>query len=267
MSARFLLEQFPEEITSDDDTVLLPILSIEQHGPHLLLGCDGYGALALVQELSALTGALALPPIPYCWEGCTNAFAGGIGVREGVFLQYLRSVVVGLWRDGFRHIIIVNTHGGNFYALHNLPQQLLAEDGIPLLTFYGMGPAREAHEEMEQAGGEAGSLVGSLRLLGREDLVAKVEETNRQALAEFGGSVQVHLDPPAALSSQRLGNVGHDYSHECQHVQPNDRLDPARAAAAKQKAVPHLAETVQAYREYVAHLIAEGTVTPGESRR
>jgi creatinine amidohydrolase len=265
MSATYLLDLLPGEVEAavrdGNDTVLLPILSIEQHGPHLLLGTDGYGSLALAQELSAATGALALPPIPFCWEGCTNVFPGGIGVREEEFLAYLRSVVKGLWRGGFRHIVILNTHGGNYYAMRLFPQQMLAEEGIPVLTIYGLGPSREAHELLEAAGGEAGALTGSLRLLGREDLVAKAEETNRKAVAEFGDDPKVLLDPPAAREARHLGNVGHDYSHECFHVQPNSRLDTARATEAMKLAAESMVAIVQDYRAYVDRLLTEGAVT------
>jgi len=261
MSARALLDMLPGEVEAEvrtgADVVLLPILSIEQHGPHLLLGTDGYVALALVQEISAATGALALPPIPFCWEGCTNVFAGGIGVREEAFLAYLRSVVKGLWQSGFRRVVIVNTHGGNFYAMRAFPDMMLREEGIPVLTVYGLGRNPEAYRAANEAGGEAALLTGSLRLLGREDLVAKVEETNRRAVAEFGDNPTVLLDPPSARESRRLGNVGHDYSHECFHVQPNSRLNTEAGAAAIRLAAAGMVTVVQEYAAYVGRFLAE----------
>ena len=264
MSARYLLDMLPSEVEAEfangNDLALLPILSIEQHGPHLVLGTDGYGALALAQELSAMTGGLALPAVPFCWEGCTNAFAGGVGVREGVFIQYLRSVVKGLWRAGFRRIVILNTHGGNFYAMRDFPNEVLKEDGVPVLTVYGLGPSREANRMLEEAGGEAAAAAGALRLLGRDDLVAKLLDTNRKAVAEFGDSPHVQLEPPSARASRRLGNVGHDYSHECLHVQPREHLDPEKGAAALVKAAEGIVPLLEDYRAYVLRLLKSGEV-------
>jgi creatinine amidohydrolase/Fe(II)-dependent formamide hydrolase-like protein len=264
MSAPYLLDLFPSEVEAEfakgNDLALLPILSIEQHGPHLVLGTDGYGALAIAQELGKITGGLVLPPVPFCWEGCTNAFAGGVGVREGVFVQYLRSVVKGLWRSGFRRIVILNTHGGNFYAMHDFPNEVLKEDGVPVLTVYGLGPSREANELLDRAGGEAAAAAGALRLLGREDLVEKLLDTNRKAVAEFGDKLRVQLEPPSARAARRLGNVGHDYSHECLHVQPEAHLDPEMGAASLRKAAEEIAPLLEDYRAYVQRLLAAGEV-------
>jgi len=64
-----------------------PSARIEQHGPHLFLGTDGFSAQALAQEIGSLTGGAVLPPVPFSWVGCTNVFSGGIGVRESIFIE------------------------------------------------------------------------------------------------------------------------------------------------------------------------------------
>ena len=125
MNANDLLEMFPGEIESrlqaGNDIAILPIGSLEQHGPHLLLATDSFCAQALAQEIGNCSGGTVLPPIPYSWVGCTNVFAGGIGVRESVFIDYLRAVVKRLWQSGFRRILVVNSHGGNSCALRVFP--------------------------------------------------------------------------------------------------------------------------------------------------
>jgi len=258
MSAKRLLDMLPGEVEAElaagNDIAILPILSIEQHGPHLLLGTDGFGAEALAQELSKLTGALVLPPVPFSWVGCTNVFAGGVGVRESVFISYLREVVRALWRAGFRRIVVWNTHGGNFYAMRTFPHEAFREDGIPVLTVYGFSDCRQAAEMLEQAGGEAAALSGALLLLGRGDLVEKVKDTTRKAVAEFGDRPRVELEPRAARESRRLGAVGHDYSHECLHVQPDSRLDPGRGAEALKQVAQHVAGVLEDFRAYVNRL-------------
>jgi creatinine amidohydrolase/Fe(II)-dependent formamide hydrolase-like protein len=262
MSAGYLVEMLPgeveERLKEGKDIAILPIYSLEQHGPHLLLGTDGYGAEGLAQELGRISGGAVLPPIPFCWEGCTNVFAGGIGVRESVFVRYLKSAVKGLWQSGFRRIVVINTHGGNFYAMRTFPHELLKEERVPVLTVYGLSDCREAHKLLREAGGEAAALTGALLLLGRKELVAKVQETNRKAVAEFGDGPKVELDPPAARESRKLGNVGHDYSHECFHVQPSSRLDPEKGAQAMRKVAEHIAALLDDYGVHVRRLVEEG---------
>ncbi len=247
MTANSLLDLFPDEVAArlptGQDIAILPIGSIEQHGPHLLLGTDGFWAEALAREIGRLSGGTVLPPVPFSWVGCTNVFPGGIGVREAEFIAYLRAVIQGLWQSGFRRLVIVNGHGGNFYALRAFPHELWQEHRLPVLCIYGSAGCREAEEGVAQAGGGEGTwLAGALRLLGREDLVAALQETTRQAVAEFGDRPQVRLEPTSAREARRLGVVGHDYSHECLHVAPDARLDPDAGA----RAITTVAERVAA---------------------
>ena len=266
MSASRLLEMFPSDVEaalqSGNDLAIVPIYSIEQHGPHLLLGTDSYGDEAMVQELGRITGGMVLPAIPFSWVGCTNAFSGGIGVREAEFIRYLRAVVRGLWRAGFRRIVIWNGHGGNYYAMQTFPHEVFREDGIPVLTVYGLSDYPGAWKEAYEAGGEAALLAGALRMLGREDLVQKIIETNRKAIAEFGDRPKVQLEPPAARESRKLGVAGHDYSHECLHVQPDSNLDPDKGAEVIKKVAGHVAGILEDFGKYVRRLIEEGKVKP-----
>jgi creatinine amidohydrolase/Fe(II)-dependent formamide hydrolase-like protein len=266
MSANKLIEMLPGEVESalqsGNDIAIVPIYSIEQHGPHLLLGTDSYGDEALAQELGRITGGMVLPAIPFSWVGCTNAFSGGVGVRETEFVAYLRAVVRGLWRAGFHRILIWNGHGGNYYAMQTFPHEVFREDGIPVMTVYGLANYPGGWEEANQAGGEAALLAGGLRMLGREDLVEKIIETNRKAVAEFGDRPEVALEPRAARESRKLGAVGHDYSHECLHVQPDSNLDPDKGEEVMRKVAQHVAAMLDDFRSYVDRLIAEGKVKP-----
>lgn len=259
MNASELLEMLPGEIETNlqagNDIAILPIGSLEQHGPHLLLGTDGFYAQAVAQEIGKCSGGVVFPPVPFSWVGCTNVFAGGIGVRESLFLDYLRAVVKRLWKSGFRRIVVVNGHGGNFYALRSFPHDLFKEEGIPVLCVYGDAGSQEAKDILRQAGGgEHSGLAGALRLLGREDLVAEVEESTRRAVAEFGDRPQVELEPKSARESRSLGVVGHDYSHECLHVQPDSRINAEAGAEAIRKVAEHVAKAFDDFRSYVESL-------------
>jgi len=266
MSANILLEMLPSDVEaalqSGNDIAILPIYSIEQHGPHLLLGTDSYGDEALVQELGRITGGTVLPAVPFSWVGCTNAFSGGVGVREAEFIKYLRAVVRGLWRAGFRRIVIWNGHGGNYYAMQTFPHEAFREDGVPVLTVYGLAHLPHGWDMANEAGGEAALLAGALRMLGREDLVQKIIEANREAIAEFGDRPKVELEPRAARDSRKLGVVGHDYSHECLHVQPDSRLDPDKGAEVIRKVAAHVAGILDDFGTYVKRLIEEGRAKP-----
>lgn len=263
MSVNDLLEMLPGEVETlrngGNDIAILPVGSLEQHGPHLPLWTDGFWAEALTQEIGKLSGGTVLPPVPFSWVGCTNVFSGGIGVRQALFVKYLRDVVKGLWKSGFRRILIINGHGGNFYALRSFPHDLFKEEGIPVLCIYGEANCPEAQAIFERTGGgEATGVTGALRLLGREDLVAEIEENTRRGIAEFGDRPPVRLEPAAARESRRLGVVGHDYSHECLHAQPDSRLDPEAGAEGIRKAAEYVVQALESFRVYVDGLKSQG---------
>ncbi len=259
----FLFDAFPAEMEArETDIAILPIGSLEQHGPHLPLGTDGYAAEALAQEVGRLTGGMVLPAIPFSWVGCTNAFSGGIGVREEVFLNYLRAVVKTLWQTGFRRILVLNMHGGNFYAMRRFPNDLFREERIPVLCTFGEANSPEAHEIFARVGdGEGTPLTGALILLGKDELLAEVTRNTHRAIAEFGDNPAVRLEPASGRDARRLGVVGHDYSHECLHVQPDSRFNPEAGAEGLRRAAGHIAAVMNDFRDYVQQLEKAGHLT------
>jgi hypothetical protein len=86
--------------------------------------------------------------------------------------------------------------------------------------------------------------------LGREDLVAEIQENTRRAVAEFGDRPSVQLEPNSARESRALGVVGHDYSHECLHVQPDSRINPEAGAEAIREVGEHVANVLAEFRSY-----------------
>jgi creatinine amidohydrolase len=101
--------------------VLLPVASIEQHGPHLPVGVDTIlceGVCKVAAE--AIAGELPIVVAPTLWCGMAEhhmsyggTFTLDIPTYRAVLLCLLKSVE----RHGFRRVLIVNGHGGNIAAL------------------------------------------------------------------------------------------------------------------------------------------------------
>ncbi|WP_150462739.1 mycofactocin biosynthesis peptidyl-dipeptidase MftE [Nesterenkonia ebinurensis] len=105
------------ELTGRPVTVLLPLGSTEQHGPHLPLDTDTVIAAAVAQALAEnLTNkkydAAVAPPLPYGSSGEHQQFPGTISIGqaalETVLVEYGRSALE--WAS---QLIIINGHGGN----------------------------------------------------------------------------------------------------------------------------------------------------------
>lgn len=123
-----------ESYFSSNDLAILPVGSTEQHGPQNPLGTDHMIAYALALEAGRRTGALVLPPIPYGVSVHHSHFPGTIWVREEVFKEYVRDVILSLAEHGVRKVVVVNGHGGNLNALLSLARELRRE-GILVVIY------------------------------------------------------------------------------------------------------------------------------------
>ena len=102
-------------VASGMSCVLLPVGSVEPHGPHLPLGTDSYiseGACRAAVPLLAERGVIALvaPTMPYGVTNFAAGFAGALSVDGPVLTAMLVSIVRALRGQGFTHICVVNNH-------------------------------------------------------------------------------------------------------------------------------------------------------------
>ncbi|MGD9961016.1 mycofactocin biosynthesis peptidyl-dipeptidase MftE [Nocardioides sp.] len=108
--------------------VLVPVGSLEQHGPHLPLDTDTVIAQAVTDEVAArLPGdVLVAPALSYGSSGEHQHFAGTSSIGS----ETLRLVIVELvrsMRTWAGRVLFINAHGGNLTALQGGVLQLLDE--------------------------------------------------------------------------------------------------------------------------------------------
>jgi mycofactocin precursor peptide peptidase len=108
-------------------TVLVPLGSVEQHGPHLPLDTDTRIAVAVARRVAAsLPGVVVAPAIAYGASGEHQGFAGTLSIGQ----EALVHVVVELARSAgpeVARVVLVNGHGGNLEALRRAVELLRSE--------------------------------------------------------------------------------------------------------------------------------------------
>lgn len=117
--------------------VILPIASIEQHGPHLPTMTD----TRLGQEVAWRAARKAAPRrevvvTPVMWAGLSEhhmPFGGTLTLSHASFRAVLRDLIDAIARQGFRDILISNSHGGNIIAMQQVIDELSPQSAATLV--------------------------------------------------------------------------------------------------------------------------------------
>ncbi|MEM7345521.1 MAG: creatininase family protein, partial [Chloroflexota bacterium] len=127
-----------KEYLEENDTVIVPVASIEQHGPHLPLKTDTVTAEEVSRRVSELIGVLYTPCI---WTGYSpqhmHEASGGRGtitVRPETLLNLMYDVGRSLIHHGFNRILFINGHGSNIKVVDPVLRKLRYDTGA-LISF------------------------------------------------------------------------------------------------------------------------------------
>ncbi len=109
---------FKEIVPGKVDTVLLPTGTLEPHGV-INNGADITAPVAMARAIAADVNAMIAPVIPYGITGSMDAYPGAFSISEAAYRAYVRDVMLGLVRCGFKTIVVLNGHGGPQTAVLN----------------------------------------------------------------------------------------------------------------------------------------------------
>lgn len=110
--------EFKEVVPGKVDTVLVPTGTLEPHGV-INNGADITAPVALSRDIARKVNAMVAPVIPYGITGSMDAFPGAFSISETAYRAYVKDVLTGLAKTGFRTIVVVNGHGGPQTAVLN----------------------------------------------------------------------------------------------------------------------------------------------------
>lgn len=125
-------------------TLLVPLGSTEQHGPHLPLDTDTRIAQAVAEGLASThPDVIVAPALPFGASGEHAGFAGTISIGTDALHLVLVELVRSLGPE-FGRTVFVNGHGGNIVGLRNAVNQLTAE-GHCCAAWWPRIPDGDAH--------------------------------------------------------------------------------------------------------------------------
>jgi creatinine amidohydrolase len=239
---RLRAEQLREK-ARQDAIVILPIASLEQHGPHLPVEVDSVLGETVAQRTAAMVDARGQPVLvlPVLWTGLSEhhmSFGGTVTLDNATFAALVEGVVRSVLRHGFRRIVLLNAHGGNENALRTIADDLTPKLRVPIVQFtYWYAAAVAIAKILETQGGlqHACEAETAMMMAVRPDLVA----TDRIPLAKanttpdltdiVGGGVYMWRSIGSRSGSGVIGNP------EAASAEKGERLFAAIATALADK--------------------------------
>ncbi len=149
--------EFRDVVPSKIKTVLLPTGTLEPHGV-INNGADNTAPAAMAQQIALRTNALIAPTLPYGITGSMADYPGAFQITESAYRPFVKQILEGLAKNGFRNIIILNGHGGGQTAvLQSVAAEVSAERHVRTLVINWWSFASEETKEVfGEDGGHAG---------------------------------------------------------------------------------------------------------------
>lgn len=173
-----------EEASKKGLVAILPVGSIEIHGPHMPVGTDSITVYNIAKLAAEKEESVVLPPFYYTYVPENKHFPGTVSLTAKTLLSLLEEVCDEVSRNGFKKILIVNGHGGNTQILKVFLREILNKKKDYVL--YGMieplFPLRDLISQLSEGRrvGHACELETSIGLYLFGDLI-KMENVQHEA--------------------------------------------------------------------------------------
>ena len=191
----------------EKDVVMIPIASLEQHGPHLPLLTDTIQAEQIARRAAQRAQVLYTPTV---WMGYSPQHmyepgqgTGTITIRPNLLLELWYDVGRSLIHHGFNKLVFVNNHGSNAKIIEPLLRRLRYDTGalVTMSRLYGERYLALIDDVMENPPEETPGWHSSE--LETSQVMAHDESLVRMDRAVVAGPDAARLDPGLVRQARR----------------------------------------------------------------
>ncbi len=130
--------EYERRLREEAPVVMLPVGSLEQHGPHLPMHCDSLIPTAICEGAAVRVGGLVAPTISYGYKsqpksGGGNHFPGTTSLDGQTLIFVVRDVIKEFARHGVKKLALIDGHyENNMFLVEGIDLALreLRRDGI-----------------------------------------------------------------------------------------------------------------------------------------
>jgi creatinine amidohydrolase/Fe(II)-dependent formamide hydrolase-like protein len=149
------------ELLSRRPTLIVPVGTTEQHGPHLPLGCDTIVVERLSDDLSAAFTVLRAPTVEYGVHAISRPFPGGAALRHRTLHRVMNELIES-WEEGagVREFVILTAQASDAH-LEALSTIRTEQATVQVVDIFGLdfGPLLDQPGAPVQGGELDSSLV------------------------------------------------------------------------------------------------------------
>ena len=151
--------------------VVLPMGSVEQHGPHLPTGTDFYAATAIALAVAEHIDALVAPLCPLGVTPMHMPYPGTVSLRPQTLQAVVADIASSLASHGCREFVILNWHEGNIPSLALAAEDLHRDLGLAVVVVQACYVAEERYGPVAGGLTHGGKIEAWSVLSCRPDLV------------------------------------------------------------------------------------------------
>ena len=197
------------------DTVILPVGTVEPHGPHLPLGTDAIIPEVIARELAERIDALVMPTIYYGVTRGLHGYPGSVRVEPDTLERLVYETLSSMAMHGFKYAIILNGHGGReqVKALERAAYKLWVERGmaVAIVDWWTLARERGVTEKvLGKEGGHAGTDETAMVYAANPSLVKEKLYDSGEIVVHTGGLRSFPLPGTIINYSPEEGDVKFD---------------------------------------------------------
>ena len=135
---------------------IIPVGSIEQHGPHLPISTDSDIVTEIASKLSDRVKGILLPTINYGISDEHFPFFN-LSIKKSTLSRILEDICESLIKNGISKIVIINGHYGNLDSLRNFERKQKTRRKIKIFSYW-----KYMDREFDHAGNVETSIMLSI---------------------------------------------------------------------------------------------------------
>jgi creatinine amidohydrolase len=244
------------EALEHDPVVIVPVGSVEQHGPHCPMDVDISHTQALAVETARAIDDFPVIVSPPVWSGLTHYNMGEVGtitLSVETFIAYVSEICRSIWANGFHRIILVNGHGGN-RDIQRVISIKLAEEDIWVLpiTYWEMAQDVLDNESDTDPGfiGHGGEWETSLQLHLRPSLIDTEKLVADPERPDFSPEILKFTGFPERRKEREHGVHGNPHTAS---AEKGERLFNAAKEMLVRVCREYHEQPVRGYKEFGSH--------------